>query len=302
MSAETPNRQPSPRLRAYAEAVEPSPAEIDRAWERFEAEREHRAVATTGSRLDRGRRGRGLAVAAAALLIVVVGGAAAAGLVQTRLAASSQASTDVVQAVRVAERSTTERGEASGSGAATAAPGDRADAIESSLPAPVEDPMPEPAEPTGPTEPAEPTEWTQGDALPPTPDGSPDHERPKKGVSEKHPVASEPQAAAAAGTDGETTVASGTNEGDLAAERRLLSRAQRAATRKAWSEANRWLDRHAADYPDGQLVELRLGLGAIVACSEGNKARGEGLSRKLAKRQPGSPLLTRARAACKAAE
>ena len=85
----------------------------------------------------------------------------------------------------------------------------------------------------------------------------------------------------------------------LQAELALITAAQEALRAGRPQLAQRRAAEHATRFPQGALVQERLGIDAIAACALGERARGLSALKKLARRAPNAPLLVRARAACR---
>jgi hypothetical protein len=85
----------------------------------------------------------------------------------------------------------------------------------------------------------------------------------------------------------------------LKAELALIAAAQEALRAGRERLALERAGEHAARFPKGALVQERLGIAAIAACELGQRDRGLSALRTHARRAPSSPLLVRARAACR---
>lgn len=86
----------------------------------------------------------------------------------------------------------------------------------------------------------------------------------------------------------------------LHAELSLIAAAQQALSEGRPALALEHAAEHAARFPKGALIQERLGIDAVAACTLGERTRGLAALKKLARRAPNAPLLVRARAACRA--
>ncbi len=127
----------------------------------------------------------------------------------------------------------------------------------------------------------------------PEPEPEPEPEITPKKTGPQGPKTKKKKAPAPSNAEGGDGAAS-----TLAAERRVLSRAQSALSKGFYAEAERHLAEHARDYEHGLLEDLRLGLQTIVACKRGQAKLGAKRLGQLRKRFPSAPIVARAEAAC----
>jgi hypothetical protein len=85
----------------------------------------------------------------------------------------------------------------------------------------------------------------------------------------------------------------------LQAELALITAAQDALHRGLPRLALQRAREHATRFPQGVLVQERLGIDAVAACTLGERERGLQSLRALSRRAPSAPLLARARSACR---
>jgi hypothetical protein len=118
------------------------------------------------------------------------------------------------------------------------------------------------------------------------------------GSSRASNVAAPSVAAASAAT----TSTNRTNAADLETELAMIADAQRALSAHAPQEALAALERHARAYPRGVLSVERSALVAIATCQSGRSSEGAQKAAAFARSYPSSPLVTRVRKACGAAD
>jgi hypothetical protein len=85
----------------------------------------------------------------------------------------------------------------------------------------------------------------------------------------------------------------------LRAELDLIAAAQAALSQGEPARALARIDEHALRFPRGAFVQERLAIIAVAWCTLGDRARGHAAASQLARRAPSSPLLARARSACR---
>lgn len=89
------------------------------------------------------------------------------------------------------------------------------------------------------------------------------------------------------------------NRGDLLAEARLMADAQRRLRDMDWAGALELARAHRSRFPDGMLVEERWGVMALARCGLGELTEGRELRKRLAERNPSSPMLPRIDSRCR---
>ncbi|MEM6370163.1 MAG: hypothetical protein AAGD10_18155 [Myxococcota bacterium] len=102
-------------------------------------------------------------------------------------------------------------------------------------------------------------------------------------ADEEHGVLAEPEASSS----------------DLLAEARLMADAQRFLRDGAWSEALKMAETHQRRFPEGILLEERLGVMALAQCALGLRESGRELGARIQSQNPSSPLLDRIRERCR---
>ncbi|HEX6277578.1 MAG TPA: hypothetical protein VFZ53_31255 [Polyangiaceae bacterium] len=92
--------------------------------------------------------------------------------------------------------------------------------------------------------------------------------------------------------------ASSTASRSLSAELLLMAEVQRALRDGHAARALELVSRHAAEFPDGQLVNERLAAEAFAACQRGEIARARRAAARFLERDPASSLASRVKRTC----